>query len=148
MAKLVAAEDETRVEEVTENAGNASAFSSHDACSTMADTFDWNTDSGATAHMTPHRNWIQNYTPHRFRIKLADNSFIYSEGVGNVVFRPKINGKFSRHVEFARVLHVPLLCNNLLAVLYLTQHKGFDVHISKNVMKFSRDKKPPLQCCD
>jgi len=42
-------------------------------------------------------------------------------------------------VEFARVLHVPALCNNLLSVLYLTKHKAFDVHISGDHMDFIRN---------
>jgi hypothetical protein len=44
--------------------------------------FDWNADTGATSHMTPHRHWIRNYTPLCIPIKLADNTVIYSAGVG------------------------------------------------------------------
>ena len=87
--------------------------------------------------MTPHRNWIRNYTPYRVPIRLADHRIIYSEGVGNVLFRPLIDGKRHRDVEFTRVLHVPALHNNLLAVLYLTKNKGIDIHISNDKMKFS-----------
>jgi hypothetical protein len=53
--------------------------------------------------------------PLRIPIRLADNSIIYSSGVGSVVFKPVIGGKASQPVEFSRVLHVPLLQNNLLA---------------------------------
>ena len=130
---------ESKIENVTENAGNASAFS-HDACSTSSNNDKWNTDTGATSHMTPHERWIRNYTPYRVPIRLADNRIIYSKGVGSVVFRPVINGKQSRDVEFTRVLHVPALQNNLLAVLYLTKHKEFDVHISADTMSFIRNK--------
>ncbi|KAF9548871.1 hypothetical protein CPC08DRAFT_615989, partial [Agrocybe pediades] len=48
----------------------------------------WNMDTGATSNMTPHRNWIRNYTPYRVPIRLADHRVIYSEGVGTVRFRP------------------------------------------------------------
>ena len=89
--------------------------------------------------MTPHKNWIRNYTPYRVPIKLADNRIIYSEGVGTVVFRPTIHGLKSRDVEFSRVLHVPSLRNNLLAVLYLTRFKGFTVHIFGHSMNFIRN---------
>ena len=37
-----------------------------------------------------------------------------------------MNGQLARDVEFARMLHVPALRNNLLSVLYLTKHKAFD----------------------
>ena len=70
---------------------------------------------------------------------MADHTVIYTEGVGSVVLKPVIDGKPAREVEFARVLHVPDLQNNLFSVLYLTQRRGFDVHISKSIMKFEKD---------
>ena len=130
---------EEKAEAVTEFAGKASAVSEHEANSTSSNVFDWNTDTGATSHMTPHINWIRNYTPYRVPIKLADNRIIYSAGVGTVVFRPIINGHRSRDVELSRVLHIPALRNNLLAVLYLTRFKNFTVHITSHSMNFIRD---------
>jgi len=79
----------------------------------------WNADTGATAHMTPHRHWIRNYTPKCIPVKLADNKVIYSAGVGSVVFVPVIGGRKQQPVKFTNVLHVPDLRNNLLSVLYL-----------------------------
>ena len=133
------AQEEKAEAAVAEFAGKASAVSEHEANSTSSNVFDWNADTGATSIMTPHLNWIRNYTPYRVPIKLADNRIIYSEGVGSVVFRPTINGHISRDVEFSRVLHVPALRNNLLAVLYLTRFKGFTVHIESHSMKFIRN---------
>ncbi len=124
---------------ITEFAGQASAVDEFEANVTSSNIFHWNTDTGATSHMTPHKIWIRNYTPYRVPIRLADSRVIYSEGVGSVLFRPLINGKLSRDVEFSRVLHVPALRNNLLAVLYLTRHKSFDVHISSDKMNFERN---------
>ena len=138
-AKKVEEEKQAETTPVTECAGKASAVSEFEANSTSSNVFDWNTDTGATSHMTPHRNWIRNYKSYRVPIKLADERIIYSEGVGTVVFRPIINGHLSRDVEFSRVLHVPALRNNLLAVLYLTRYKEFDVHISCNSMDFIRN---------
>src|SRR5215475_6057535 len=89
--------------------------------------------------MTPYRHWFCNYTPYRVPIRLANNRVIYSQGVGNIVFRPIIDNKVARDVQITRVLHVPALRNNLLAVLYLTRNKGFDVHISSTKMKFFRN---------
>ncbi|OSC99790.1 hypothetical protein PYCCODRAFT_1345610, partial [Trametes coccinea BRFM310] len=31
----------------------------------------WNTDTGASAHMTPHRHWFRSYSPHVIPIRLA-----------------------------------------------------------------------------
>jgi hypothetical protein len=80
--------------------------------------------------MTPHRNWIRDYTPFCVPIRLADNTIVYSEGVGSVVFKPVIAGKELRAVEFTHVLHVPDLQNNLLSVLYLSCRRGIDIYIS------------------
>src|ERR671929_620035 len=132
--------EEEKAAAVTEFAGQASAVSEFEANVTSSNVFHWNTDTGATSHMTPHRSWIRNYTPYKVPIKLADSRVIYSEGVGSVLFRPIINGQIHRDVEFSRVLHVPALRNNLLAVLYLTKHKSFDVHISGDNIDFERNK--------
>ena len=128
--------DEEKAAAVTEFAGKASAVSEHEVNSTSSNVFHWNTDTGATSNMTPHRNWIRNYTPYCVPIRLADHRVIYSEGVGTVRFRPIVRGKPYRDVEFTRVLQVPALRNNLLAVLYLTKNKGINVHISHDTMKF------------
>jgi transposase InsO family protein len=134
--KIEAAEKTEEKVAVTEFAGKASAVPDNEVNSTSSNVFHWNTDTGATSSMTPHHNWIRNYTPYKVPIRLADHRIIYSEGVGTVRFRPVINGKQIRDVEFTRVLHVPALRNNLLAVLYLTKYKGIDVHISRDKMDF------------
>ncbi|KAF7763798.1 hypothetical protein Agabi119p4_8335 [Agaricus bisporus var. burnettii] len=86
--------------------------------------------------MTPHRHWFKSYSPHRIPIRLADNSTVYSAGVGSVVFQPVVNGKETRAVEFTRVLHVPDLRSNLLSCLYLARHKGFNITISSHSIDF------------
>ncbi|KDQ20180.1 hypothetical protein BOTBODRAFT_95202, partial [Botryobasidium botryosum FD-172 SS1] len=50
----------------------------------------WTPDSGATSHMTPHRHWFSNFRPLTLKIRLADNSFIESAGVGDIEFHPTI----------------------------------------------------------
>lgn len=90
--------------------------------------------------MTPHRSWVRNYTPNHIPIRLADNTVIYSAGVGTMVFQPVINGKETRAVEFTRVLHVPQLRNNLLSCLYLTRVKGYNIHIDSKAMNFELNK--------
>ena len=126
-----------------EFAGNASARSIPSLSPTplqLNADFHWLADTGATSHMTPHRHWFKSYTHYRTLIRLANNSVIFSAGVGNVVFEPIVNGKRVRAVEFSRVLHVPDLRSNLLSCLYLTRNKGFTIFISSHTMVFSQDK--------
>lgn len=47
---------------------------------------DWNTDTGASAHMTPHCHWFTTYTQHCTPIRLANNNIVYLAGVGSVRF--------------------------------------------------------------
>src|SRR6266704_1936471 len=120
----------------TEFAGNASAPST--SPSPIPPNFDWLADTGATSHMTPHRHWVRNYSPFCILIKLADNSIVYLSGEGTVVFNPvMMDGKALQPVEFTRVLHVPLLQNNLLSCLYLAQHKQIIIHIDSEQIDFS-----------
>jgi len=77
-------------------------------------------------------------TPLHIPIRLADNSIAYSSGVGTVVFNPiMMHGKPWQPVEFTRVLHVPLLQNNLLSCLCLARHKHIIIHIDSEQMDFS-----------
>src|SRR6202789_4522744 len=132
-------DNEPEASKVEESAGNAS--SNHISSSPLQTdaSFDWNADSGATSHMTPHSHWIRNYTPFRTPIRLANNLIVYSAGVGSVRFVPTIRGKTTRAVEFTRVLHVPDLRTNLLSILYLTRQKQFTVNIDASEMRFKRD---------
>src|SRR5258707_9158831 len=96
----------------------------------------WCADTGATSHMTPHREWLRNYRPHRIPVHRADNTIVYSAGIGSVLFVPELEGRKRHPVKFSNVLHVPNLRNNLLSVLYLTRYKQFSVVILKTVMNF------------
>jgi hypothetical protein len=97
-----------------EFAGNASHLLA--GAQSHANHADWNADTGATSIMTPH-HWMHNYTPKHVPVKLADETIIYSAGIGSVFFEPEIEGRKTEAIEFTRVLHVPQLGNNLLAVL-------------------------------
>ena len=129
----------TKESKVVETAGNASSNHISSFPLQIDANFDWNADSGATSHMTPHSHWIHNYTPFRTPIHLANNLIVYSAGVGSVRFIPVVRGKARRAVEFTRVLHVPDLRTNLLSILYLTRHKKFTVNIDAHEMRFIRN---------
>lgn len=84
-----------------EYAGNASAYLSDLTSPLVTDaSTDWNPDTGATSHMTPHRHWFNTYKPYVVPIRLADNNIIHSAGVGSVLFQAVINGRTSILVEF------------------------------------------------
>ncbi len=117
----------------TEFAGNASTSNSG---STPFISTDWNTDTGATAHMTPHCHWFKSYTPFRVPICLADESIIYSAIIGTVHFVPVVSGRRRKAIEFARVLHVPDLRNNMLSVFYLSKREGYIVTVDRNQVFF------------
>ena len=104
---------------VTEFAGSASHRSS-DLAGAQPQSDKWNADTGASSLMTPNRHHVSNYTPKRVPVRLADDTIIYSAGIGSVRFQPEIDGRKSKVVEFRDVLHVPELGTSLLAVLYLT----------------------------
>ena len=133
----IANQASTPPDNIVEFAGNASIPNNSNLPShnLFLDT-DWNTDTGATSHMTPHRHWFKTYVPLRVPIRLADESVVYSAGVGSVEFSPLIKGKRGKVVEFERVLHVPDLHNNLLSVFYLTKQKGFVVTVNRDSVHF------------
>ena len=111
-------------------------------CSHVCDTStnnDWNTDMGASSHMTPHWHWIQNYQTKQVPIKLPDDTTIYSEGVGSVPFELWITGRTRKTLELHWVLHVPKIQNNLLSVIHLTWSGPFNVTISSQKMEFCED---------
>lgn len=64
-----------------------------------------------------------------------------------MVFNPIIDGKEVRPLEFSRVLHVPKLRNNLLAILYLTCHKGFHIHIDDKRLNFEHVSQKKVLFC-
>ena len=70
----------------------------------------WTADTGATSHMTPNRHWLRDYEPLRTPIRLANNTIVYSAGVGKLLFAPESGvGSHRQQVLFSRVLHVPEL---------------------------------------
>lgn len=130
-------ETETLLSEGVEHMQDTTAF---DASAPSYGMTKWIVDTGATSHMTPHRDWFTKYKPDRRPIRLANNHVVYSEGIGTVSFQPIVDGKLVQTLEFSRVLHVPDLKNNLLSALFLTRSKEFIVTITANTVLFQRDK--------
>jgi hypothetical protein len=80
----------------------------------------WNPDTGATCHMTPHKEWLTHYRPHRVPVRLGDSSVVWSEGVSVCWFEPQLEGSPAPLVRFSNVLYVPRLASNLLSLFSLT----------------------------
>ncbi|MGH7240077.1 MAG: hypothetical protein ACREHG_08435, partial [Candidatus Saccharimonadales bacterium] len=122
-------------------AGNASALSSAEYSAWLATSTssDWNTDTGASSHMTPHCHWFSSYIPHVVPVRLADGSAIHSAGLGSVEFEPVIDGKKVQTIVFHDVLHVPSLGCNLLALLSLSHTKSYKIMIQDAKIEFWQD---------
>jgi hypothetical protein len=69
-------------------------------------------------------------------VRLADNSVIYSAGLGSVEFQPRVDGVNLPPIVFHDVLHVPKLGSNLLSVFHLTCVKGYEIGIVGAVVQF------------
>lgn len=105
----------------------------------------WNADSGATSHMTPHREWIRDMIPCRIPVHLANNHIVWATGRGNVMFTPTINGRPAETVMLERVLYVPSLQNNLFAILSAVRRSKLRVVIEDDKLVFStRDTNPTV----
>jgi transposase InsO family protein len=121
--------------EVAGSASTVASLSSHLSAHIVSNaSYLWCTDSGASAHMTPHRHWFKELKPHKVPIELADNRVVYSEGIGSVIFHPK--DKKLSPILLSDVLYVPQLRNNLLSVLFLTIHRGIKVEIIGTALRF------------
>ena len=103
---------------------------------------DWIVDTGATAHMTPHKHWFVSMVPCKTPIRLADKSIVYSEGKGVVHFAPR-DSKLV--VAVTDVLYVPLLGCNLFSALHLTQHKEFKMVVTRGKINFMHQGKAVIQ---
>eukprot|EP00250_Pteridium_aquilinum_P005619 c15689_g1_i1 orf=311-793(+) len=85
----------------------------------------WIVDSGATAHMTHHRDWFEDFTARSGHVTLGDSSVIPVRGIGSIpIFRSADDKRYISHV-----LYIPNLTFNLLSVSSLTE-QGAEVLFS------------------
>ncbi|WVZ15014.1 hypothetical protein V8G54_012580 [Vigna mungo] len=81
----------------------------------------WYLDSGCSNHMTYHKEWLVNFDQSKkSKVKVADDSILKVEGIGDVVIRRK-DGSQAR---ITNVLLVPEMTCNLLSIGQLVE-KGF-----------------------
>jgi hypothetical protein len=102
--------------------------------STHADRDVWLIDSGASYHMTPHREWFSKYEKYDgVDVFLGDDSKTKILGRGRV----KLLLKDGRIRNLPRVLHIPKLAWSLISVSKLDD-AGVDTIFGKNTCKMVR----------
>jgi hypothetical protein len=106
---------------------------------TKADMF-WIADTGATSHMSPHRKWFVEYCPYHIPVHIANDTVVYSAGIGEVVLTPA--DPSLNPCCLTCVLYVPELQNNLLSVLHLVANHSFHVEIEGKRMSFTQNSSP------
>lgn len=93
--------------------GYVAAFSA----STANYTNSWHVDSGASMHMTMHRDWLTDITPSSVpSIKIANNKVLKVECCGNVCIKVNAKDGSTDSIQVRNVLYVPELKTNLLSV--------------------------------
>ena len=117
----------------------------HDEFAAMASTLpipskarsNLNADTGATRIMMGDKSFFSTLLPLVRTIRLANGAHIQSQGEGDVVFQPWMEGRFSPNlITFPHVLFAPDLQSNLVSVLSLVRRHGYEVHINKERMEF------------
>ena len=89
----------------------------------------WIIDSGATQHMTPHRQAFDTYEAiSNCHVFLGDNGMVEAVGKGSIL----VEAQVKRRITIDDVLHLPKLHANLLLVSKLAS-MGLKVHF--NVMR-------------
>ena len=78
--------------------------------------FTWIVDSGATQHMTSHRDAFHTYQPiSGKKIYLGDNGMVEALGMGDILVEVQVKG-LTKRITIQELLHVPKLHANLLSV--------------------------------
>ena len=78
----------------------------------------WFTDSGATEHMTEHRNWFTTFKPipsGTWSVTVADDRNLWVEGIGDIIITRTVDGVHKRGV-LQKVLYIPKLRRNLFSI--------------------------------
>lgn len=76
----------------------------------------WLVDSGASTHMTPDRNVLDNYKvlPKKVPIKVGNSEYVYGIGTGSVTVIATVDGE-QIEVTISDVKHVPGISDNLFS---------------------------------
>lgn len=98
----------------------------------------WLTDSGASCHVTFHKEWLSDYrSVSGEKVKLGDNAECDVRGIGNVHIEKLVRGKWE-NATIRNVFFVPKLKKNLLSVGVLTSG-GYEVSFKDNCVALMKD---------
>lgn len=86
----------------------------------------WVLDSGTTCHMCCDKAMFNNISPHREKIQLAGDNYIYSESIGDVTIKTE-----TTDIQLKRVLYVPTLNTNFMSMSKATQY-NYTVQFDNN----------------
>jgi hypothetical protein len=78
----------------------------------------WFADSGATEHMTEHRNWFSTFKPipkGSWSVTVADDRHIWVQGIGDIQITRTVDGIEKKGV-LRKVLFIPELRRNLFSI--------------------------------
>jgi hypothetical protein len=81
--------------------------------STHADHEAWLVDSGASFHMSPHREWLCGYERYN-----GGNAFLGDDSTNKIIGRGKVKLRliYGRIRTLPSVLHIPGLARNLISI--------------------------------
>jgi len=100
---------------------------------------EWILDSGATSHMTFHREWLHDFKQLEEQfVQLGDGNKLKVEGVGTIKGRNKLWWGHEADVVLPRTLYVPRLARNLIALNVLISN-GCSVTMSSHGTQIMRD---------
>jgi transposase InsO family protein len=119
----------------TDNKDNGfiAAFSA----TTSNDALNWYVDSGASMHMTTHKEWLEDKTaPPVTSIRIANDKILRVECCGNVTIRvPDTRGNINK-IQVRNVIYVPELSTNLISVSKMIK-SGCNIQFNDNGCKIS-----------
>lgn len=81
------------------------------------DDYSWYADSGASDHITAHKEWFDTYEELQLKespIRIGDDRILYAAGRGDIEMESVVNGE-TIHITFKKVLHVPEIRKNLFS---------------------------------
>lgn len=100
----------------------------------------WLADSGATHHMTSHREWFTQYesiSKNSLSITIGDSTMLYAAGRGQVAVDVMIDGRKIRYT-LSNVLHVPGIKRNLFSIGAATD-LGVEAKLGQRELKLFRN---------
>lgn len=88
---------------------------------------------------------LEHGPPHQVPIKVTTDEVVDSEGLGEVAFRPVVDGIKAPSPLFTRVLYVPALSNNLFATCPLARKLGVKIIYDENRVDLIQEGETILQ---